>query len=375
MNNTLRFLVLALLLTCTLASYAQIRSDYRDGMNIPDSINLSNIAPKDFKKITIERPFPEGFYTIVAQLDNYREQTCFLRLMTFEIKQIMSQLWGKSTLAQKKTLMKNILISYGCKPNKYGTFKFYGSRWNDVNNDEVDDGQYLYPHKFDKIITKEDTQDNFFGKQFVEGEDFAYLLPDTLGVTHIELLDYYNNNMGQGILIQLKNKNKNNYYYKNITEKDAEEIEFILKGNYPKIVKTFYFSRKLKDYDINSVDVLYTQWELYKREYINGKESIALVPGARPITRPKSPETTTTNPNNYRAQRRSMLLEFLRSQILSEKEQEWYNKHYTKEQLDAMTSVGLGLGLGDGVYRCKSCGSTFSNQADLRAHENAYHDY
>jgi hypothetical protein len=369
MNNTLRILVLTLLLTCTLTSFSQIRSDYKDGMNIPVFINLKQLAPKYIKNITIEKPFQDGFYTIVAQLDNYREQTCFLRLMTFEVKQIMSQLWGKSTLSQKKALMKNILISYGCKPNKNGAFKFYGSRWHDASIEDIKDEHYIYSEYFDQYITKEDTKDPFFGKQFVEGEDFAYLLPDTLGISHIKLLNYFQDNYNEGILIQLKNREKNTYYYRTFSEYESKDMEYLLKGNYPRKDKSYFLCSQLIDYEIDSVDSESSKWDKYISYNINGEQLYNKVTRTVPTT--KAPQKT----NDYRAQRRSMLLEFLRSQILSEKEQEWYNKHYTKEQLDAMTRLGLGLGLGDGAYRCKSCGSTFSNQADLRAHENAYHDY
>ena len=254
---------------------------------------------------------------------------------------------------------------------------FYGSRWHDLINEELDDEHYFYPQYYDQYITKEDTKDPFFGIQYVEGEDFAYLLPDTLGISHIKLLSRFQDNNNEGILIQLKNRGKDTFYYRNFSEYECKDMEYLLKGNYPKKEKTYFLCSELIDYGIRSVDSESSQWEEYRRNTISGEQVFAHVYRAKHTIKSSANTNAKTkiNTNDFRALRRSMLLEFIRSQVLSEKEQEWYNKHYTKEQLDAMTRLGLGLGLGDGAYRCRSCGSIFSNQADLRAHENANHDY
>ena len=43
----------------------------------------------------------------------------------------------------------------------------------------------------------------------------------------------------------------------------------------------------------------------------------------------------------------------------------YYYKNFTTEKSKQSSNI----------YSCRSCSATFSNQADLRAHENAYHDY
>lgn len=61
----------------------------------------------------------------------------------------------------------------------------------------------------------------------------------------------------------------------------------------------------------------------------------------------------------------------------------YYEQRHPHEKLSGMEVLGAlyiinmlsGSSSGSNIYSCRSCTATFSNQADLRAHENAYHDY
>ena len=50
-----RFLFAVLLLSLSIVAIAQIRSDYKKGMQIPDKINLIAVAPKGINKLTLDR--------------------------------------------------------------------------------------------------------------------------------------------------------------------------------------------------------------------------------------------------------------------------------------------------------------------------------
>ena len=80
-----RFLFAVLLLSLSIAAIAQIRLDYKRGMLIPDKIDLKAVAQKGIIKLTLEKPYPNGFHTLIAKKDNAREETEFIRLMNFEV--------------------------------------------------------------------------------------------------------------------------------------------------------------------------------------------------------------------------------------------------------------------------------------------------
>lgn len=56
-----RFLFAVLLLSLSIVTLAQIRSDYKKGMHIPDKINLIAVAPKGIIKLTLENHTQMGF--------------------------------------------------------------------------------------------------------------------------------------------------------------------------------------------------------------------------------------------------------------------------------------------------------------------------
>lgn len=213
-----RFLFAVLLLSLSIVAIAQIRSDYKKGMQIPDKINLIAVAPKGIIKLTLEKPYPNGFHTLIAKKDNAREE--------------------------------------------------------------------------------------------------------------------------------------------------MDEINYSISGNYPRKLKEDYICSKLIAYGVNTAGNPSSKWRLFQINKNNGNLDIFT---ATPVNRSNSSNISL----------RSLLFDFIRSKVFTKQELEWYNQHFTKEQLDAMTRFGLGIatGGGNGQYVCRSCGATFTNSADLRSHENAYHDY
>ena len=139
-----RFLFAVLLLSLSIAAIAQIRLDYKRGMLIPDKIDLKAVAPKGIIKLTLEKPYPNGFHTLIAKKDNAREETEFIRLMNFEVEELISKVWGRGSIVQKRAIMKNYLLSLGCTQNKYGYLMFNGQRWHDAIVFDVDDKHYIY---------------------------------------------------------------------------------------------------------------------------------------------------------------------------------------------------------------------------------------
>ena len=85
-------------------------------MLIPDKIDLKAVAPKGIIKLTLEKPYPNGFHTLIAKKDNAREETEFIRLMNFEVEELISKVWGRGSIVQKRAIMKNYLLSLGCTP-------------------------------------------------------------------------------------------------------------------------------------------------------------------------------------------------------------------------------------------------------------------
>lgn len=355
----------------SLSSFSQIHNNYRKGMKIPDKVVLNNIKPEGILNVTIEKPFPNGFYTLFVQVKNAFNEMRFIRLMNFELEEILSNVWGKTTLKHKKEFLKDILNLYGCKQNENETYEFYGKRWidsfNPYNND-YDSKKYIYPHEFDDIITKQDTKDDFFGIQSLGGKNFASLLPKGSNITDIEIIYNIKQDGKDGIIVHTINYPVNEYYYRELPYEEIDELEFTLIGNYPKITKEKYICSKIIAYDVNSIGRSSSMWEPIRIYTKNGELDFDNIVFLKKMS----------NTNNHKDVMKSFMLEFIRSQILSPKEQEWYNKHFTKEQLDNMTRLGLGLGMGgntNGEFSCRTCGASFSSAGALRSHQNAYHDY
>lgn len=359
-----RFLFAVLLLSLSIVAIAQIRSDYKKGMQIPDKINLIAVAPKGINKLTLEKPYPNGFHTLIAKKDNAREETEFIRLMNFEVDDLLSRIWGRGSIAQKKTIMKNYFLSLGCTQNKYGYLMFNGQRWHDAVVFDFDDKHYIYPSGFDKVITREDTKDKYFGRPSGFENVLTDLLPQAAGITHLEMAYNVQKRGDCGIIVQTNRNLANQYYYREISKEEMDEIEYAISGNYPRKLKEDYICSKLIAYGVNTAGNPSSKWRLFQINKNNGNLDIFT---AKPVNRSNSSNISL----------RSLLFDFIRSKVFTQQELEWYNQHFTKEQLDAMTGFGLGIatGGGNGQYVCRSCGATFTNSADLRSHENAYHDY
>lgn len=359
-----RFLFAVLLLSLSIVAIAQIRSDYKKGMQIPDKINLIAVAPKGINKLTLEKPYPNGFHTLIAKKDNAREETEFIRLMNFEVDDLLSRIWGRGSIAQKKTIMKNYFLSLGCTQNKYGYLMFNGQRWHDAVVFDFDDKHYIYPSGFDKVITREDTKDKYFGRPSGFENVLTDLLPQAAGITHLEMAYNVQKRGDCGIIVQTNRNYANQYYYREISKEEMDEINYSISGNYPRKLKEDYICSKLIAYGVNTVGNPSSKWRLFQINKNNGNLDIFT---ATPLNRSNSSNISL----------RSLLFDFIRSKVFTKQELEWYNQHFTKEQLDAMTGFGLGIatGGGNGQYVCRSCGATFTNSADLRSHENAYHDY
>ncbi len=74
---------------------------------------------------------------------------------------------------------------------------------------------------------------------------------------------------------------------------------------------------------------------------------------------------------------KDLFLDMIIGMVFTKKEQEIYDGLMGRDGLRAVTRAGLGIATGgsNSAYSCSTCGATFTNQGDLRAHENAYHDY
>lgn len=284
--------------------------------------------------------------------------------MNFEVDDLLSRIWGRGSIAQKKTIMKNYFLSLGCTQNKYGYLMFNGQRWHDAVVFDFDDKHYIYPSGFDKVITREDTKDKYFGRPSGFENVLTDLLPQAAGITHLEMAYNVQKRGDCGIIVQTNRNYANQYYYREISKEEMDEINYSISGNYPRKLKEDYICSKLIAYGVNTAGNPSSKWRLFQINKNNGNLDIFT---ATPVNRSNSSNISL----------RSLLFDFIRSKVFTKQELEWYNQHFTKEQLDAMTGFGLGIatGGGNGQYVCRSCGATFTNSADLRSHENAYHDY
>lgn len=367
-----RLILTILMLFIATVTFSQIRTDYRDGLDIPSKIDLTAVAPKGIIKFTLEKPFANGFFTLIAQHDNYREETNYIRLMNREVKRFLSIVWGKSTITKKKVKVKEFLLSLGCEQNEYGYMLCYGRRWDDAKLNDIDDEHYIYPTGFDRILTDADINDKYFGRPLGFEHIFTDLLPQSYGVTHLELSYNFLNGGEFGIIIQTTKNYVNQYYYRLISREEAKDIEYTIAGNYPRKIKEDYICAKMVAYGINTMGQFSSKWGLYQ---IKKQDGTLDYHSTTKVISQSSTSNRTSTPN---MSLRSIFFEFLRSKVFTKEEREWYNQHFTREQLDAMAGFGVGIatgGGGNGQYGCRSCSATFSNAADLRAHENAYHDY
>lgn len=327
-------MIVKLLLSMSILTHAQIRTDYREGMSIPNVIDLTVLSPNKGDKLRLEKPFPNGYYTLIASLNNYREEINYIRLMNFEVKELLSQIWGKGTIAQKKVKMKNFLLSKGCYYNEYNYMLFYGRRWRDNKNEEYDETMYVYPDEFDNILTRDDTDDKYFGTLALFEGDITELLPLNSGLTFLGFDTSGSDN--DRIIVQTNTNYADQYYMRKISRSEMNEIRYAIYGNYPRKVKENYVASMLISYEINNIGTPSSKWGLYKmgKSAYNG---IGLDLGS------------AVRLNDTRRQQqltpRSYFLEFFRSLIFTKEEKEWYNKHFTREQLDAITGAGLGIGL------------------------------
>uniref|UniRef100_UPI0040256F87 hypothetical protein n=1 Tax=Prevotella sp. TaxID=59823 RepID=UPI0040256F87 len=354
-----RFLFAVLLLSLSIVTLAQIRSDYKKGMQIPDKINLIAVAPKGIIKLTLEKPYPNGFHTLIAKKDNAREETEFIRLMIFEVDDLLSRIWGRGSIAQKKTIMKNYFLSLGCTQNKYGYLMFNGQRWHDAVVFDFDDKHYIYPSGFDKVITREDTKDKYFGRPSGFENVLTDLLPQAAGITHLEMAYNVQKRGDCGIIVQTNRNYANQYYYREISKEEMDEINYSISGNYPRKLKEDYICSKLIAYGVNTVGNPSSKWRLFQINKNNGNLDIFT---ATPVNRSNSSNISL----------RSLLFDFIRSKVFTKQELEWYNQHFTKEQLDAMTGFGLGIatGGGNGQYVFRSFSTTFTKSAKILSHDN-----
>lgn len=370
-----RTLLKCILFGIVLTADAQIRTDYSSGTNIPDNIDLKLIAPKGIIKLELKKPYPDGFYTLIVEKDNYRNETDFIRLMNFEVIELLSKVWGKGTLTQKKALLKEFLFSLGCTQNNYGYIMFYGSRWHDAICYEIDDNHYKYPYCFDGIISIDDTKDKYFGRPVGHENVITDLLPRNSGITHLELSYNLLQQGNHGIIIQTTRNYTNEYYYREISREEKDEIDYTIAGNYPRKIKEDYICSKLVAYGANTVSESSSKWNLLRINKIDGELDLyhAVRIGNNMSTTQRNMTKTNSNVSV-----RSVLFDFIRSKVFTKQELEWYNRHFTKEQLDVMTGFGLNIAIGGNGnvdYRCGACSATFSSSADLRSHQNAYHDY
>lgn len=83
-------------------------------------------------------------------------------------------------------------------------------------------------------------------------------------------------------------------------------------------------------------------------------------------------------PDGGRQMRRETLIGVVKNMVFTKSEQRMFDKYLPQEMQDKLIEAGIGIatgGGGNGQFTCGTCGRKFSNQADLRSHQNADHDY
>ncbi len=329
-------IIVDILLSMSILTHAQIRTDYREGMSIPNVIDLTSLSPNKGDKLRLEKPFPNGYYTLIANINNYRDEIEYIRLMNFEVKELLSQIWGKGTIAQKKVKMKKFLLSLGCYYNEYNYMLFYGTRWKDNKGEGYNDPQFVYPYEFDNILTKEDTEDKYFGVINSFEGNITDLLPTNSSITFLGFDTYDSNN--DCIIIQTNKNYTGQYYIRLISRNEMNDIRYAIYGNYPRKVKENYVASLLIAYEIRNIGTPSSKWVLCKigrNNYGDTKYGTGL--DLRTAVRLNTKRQQQLTPRSY-------FLEMFRSLIFTKEERDWYNKHFTREQLDAITGAGIGIG-------------------------------
>ena len=292
--------------------------------------------------------------------------------MNLEVKELFRHVWGKGTLAQKKAYMRQFLLSSGCNIENNGYLYYGGKRWCDNSSEEYNDINYIYPYEYDNILTKDDINDKYFGCVYNMGGDITDLLPNNSGLTYCGFQYDY---QGDAIIIQNIYNYADQYYVKRISREQIRQINYKIYGHYPRKVKENLLVSMLISYGVRNVGTSSSDWKLYE---IEKEEKVYMSDLGLRIGSAKMINTTPVNTNKQQQLSvKNLFYDFIRSIVFTKEERNWYNQHFTRDQLDAMTGAGIGIatGGGSGQYSCRSCTASFSNQADLRAHENAYHDY
>lgn len=83
-------------------------------------------------------------------------------------------------------------------------------------------------------------------------------------------------------------------------------------------------------------------------------------------------------PDGGRQMRRETLIGVVKNMVFTKSEQRMFDKYLPQEMQNKLIGAGIGIatgGGGNGQFTCGTCGRKFSNQADLRSHQNADHDY
>ena len=83
-------------------------------------------------------------------------------------------------------------------------------------------------------------------------------------------------------------------------------------------------------------------------------------------------------PDGGSQMRRETLIGVVKNMVFTKSEQRIFDKYLPQEMQNKLIGAGIGIatgGGGNGQFTCGTCGRKFSNQADLRSHQNADHDY
>lgn len=332
----MKYLVLLILpLFISISTNAQIRTDYREGMSLPKKINLISIAPWGLDKLMLEKHEKSGYYRLYFYIDLIGDvENRYARLMNVEVKDLIKNVWGKSTLVQKKKYMKNFMISLGCTDND-GEIGYVEGRWSQTENEEYD--EHIYPYEFENILTEQDIKHRYFGAN-INNMDLTEFLPKETNITYCGIADHANLN-GTNILIQFNTNTVNTYYALSIRSVDYDNIHETMTENYPWKIKQNYLCGLLIDYNIASIQTLQSQWSLYTIPKDTRDNNYLAYYQAKPY------KGTVQQAQKQQPQQRTvraMLFDWLRSQIFTKEEQKWYNEHIPIEVWDEIANTRTG---------------------------------
>ena len=359
-----RTILLTIMTVATMASFSQIRTNYREGMTVPDSVNLKAIAPSDLIELKLIKPFPNGFYTLYAKKNSKYANDAYIRLLNSEVKELMSKAWGKGTLSQKKKQMKDFLLAHETMTTEQDHMIFKNKRWHwcYINGNQIKDPRYIYPDGLDGVITEDDIKDREFGFQPNRFTDYSSFLPKETGVIHLEIKHSYPDSNSGIIVVQTEGQKNDQYYIRIVTKEECKDFEYSIVCNDTKQRKIKEVISKLISLGINTREQQGSTWGLY---LVGNKENKLDFDNAKKIL-VSYDQAAMANPF------KSMLFDYIRSRVFTKKEREWYDKHMTKEQQDAMLDAGIKATMGSGgPYSCKTCGASFSDEGSKQSHENA----